>query len=109
MYLLGLSPSRSWVAVDDDRMRARMGWAFSLDAPRSSVRGASPDSGRVWGSGVHGWRGRWLVNGSSSGLVRIELDPPARARTGPVPLKVRELRVSVEDPEALVAALATRP
>ena len=55
---------------------------------------------------VHGWRGKWLVNGSSSGLVRIDLEPPAHARTGPVPITVRELTVSVDDREELVAALA---
>jgi hypothetical protein len=109
MFVLGLTRSRSWVEVDDERLRARMGWAFNLDAPLASVRAARQGAERVWGWGVHGWRGRWLVNGSSSGLVRIALDPPARARLGPVPLRVRELRVSLEDPEGLVGALATRP
>jgi hypothetical protein len=108
MGVLGLTPSRSWVEVDDDVLRVRMGWAFVLDVPLANVLDARPDSERVWGWGVHGWRGRWLVNGSSSGLVRIDLDPPGRARMGPVPLTVRELRVSVEDPDGLVAALTTR-
>jgi hypothetical protein len=108
MGVLGLSPSRSWVEVGDDQLRVRMSWAFSLDAPLVNVRDAGPDSGRVGGWGVHGWRGRWLVNGSSSGLVRVDLCPPARGRMGPVPISVRQLRVSVEDPDGLVAALATR-
>jgi hypothetical protein len=73
-----------------------------------NVRDARPDHGRVTGWGVHGWRGRWLVNGSSSGLVGVDLNPPARARVGPVPVTVRELRVSVDDPDGLVAALTTR-
>ena len=109
MRVLGLSPGRSWVEVGDDLLRVRMSWAFSLDAPLVNVRDARPDSGRVGGWGVHGWRGRWLVNGSSSGLVRIDLSPPVRGRLGPVPIGVRQLRVSVEDPEGLVAALTTRP
>jgi hypothetical protein len=37
--------------------------------------------------------------------VRIDLSPPARARTLGVPISVRELTVSVEDPDGLVAAL----
>ena len=105
MTVLGMSPAKSWVEIDEEHLRVRMGWAFVLDAPRVNVRNARADDERVWGWGVHGWRGRWLVNGSSSGLVRIELNPPVPARMGPIPLHVRELRVSVEDPEGLVAAL----
>ena len=108
MIALGLSPSRSWVEVGDDVLRVRMSWAFSLDAPLVNIRDARPDTGRVGGWGVHGWRGRWLVNGSSSGLVRIDLSPPVRGRMGPIPIGIRQLRVSVEDPDGLVAALTTR-
>jgi hypothetical protein len=46
-----------------------------------------------------------LVNGSSSGLVRITFDPPAHGHTAGVPVTVRVLRVSVDDPDALVQAL----
>jgi hypothetical protein len=105
MAVLGMSPAKSWVEVDEDRLRVRMGWAFELDAPLVNVADARPDHERVWGWGVHGWRGRWLVNGSSTRLVRIDFRPPARAHMGPVPLTVRELRVSVDDPAGLVSAL----
>ena len=105
MRLLGLTPRGSWVEVGDGRLRARMGWAFALEAPLESVRFAQRDSRRVWSWGVHGWRGKWLVNASSSGLVRIDLSPPARARSGPVPITVRELTVSMDDPDGLIAAL----
>jgi len=108
MVALGLSPRRSWVEVGDDLLRVRMSWAFSLDAPLVNVRDARPDTGRVGGRGVHGWRRRWLVNGSSSGLVRIDLSPPVRGRMGPIPIGIRQLRVSVEDPDGLVAALTRR-
>jgi hypothetical protein len=104
---LGLTPRGSWVEVDEEALRVRMGWAFRLDVPRSHVQSARPDTGPVRAWGVHGWRGRWLVNGSSSGIVRIDLAPPGRARVLPWPFAaaVRELRVSVEDPDGLVAAL----
>jgi hypothetical protein len=105
MAALGILPSRSWVEVTDDVLRVRMSWAFRLDTPRAYVRDVQPDLDRVWSWGVHGWRGRWLVNGSSSGLVRIDLAPPVRGRTGPLPITVRELRVSVEDPDGLISAL----
>jgi hypothetical protein len=106
MRILGLTPTVSWVEVEGDGLRVHMGRAFSFDAPLANVRGAQRDDRRVWGWGVHGWRGKWLVNGSSSGLVRIDLAPPVRARTGPFPITVRELTVSVEDPDGLVAALS---
>jgi hypothetical protein len=104
---LGMTPSRCYVDVDEHHLRVRMGMWFELDTERSVVRGAELDHDRVLSWGVHGWRGRWLVNGSSSGLVRITLEPSVRAWMGPVPLRVRVLRVSVEDPVGLVAALAT--
>jgi hypothetical protein len=108
MSVLGLSPIRSWVEVGDGLLRVRMGWAFQLDAPLAAVRDARLDDRRVWAWGVHGWRGRWLVNGSSSGIVRIDVDPPGRARMLGIPVSVRDLSVSVADPDGLIAAIATR-
>ena len=69
----------------------------------------SPPSNRahglVGGIGVHGWRGRWLVNGAATGLVAITVDPAVRAWAVGVPVKLRELTLSLEDPDALVGAL----
>ena len=106
MGMVGMMPSRCYVDVDDTHLRVRMGMWFELDTERTVVRSVAPDHGRVLGWGVHGWRGQWLVNGSASGLVRIELEPSVRAWMGPAPLRVRVLRVSVDDPDGLVAALA---
>ena len=105
MVLLGVVPEHCRVEVDDGELRVRMAWLFSLDVPRVNVRSVAREEGRVWGWGAHGWRGKWLVNGSSSGLVRIELDPPGRGRVSGVGVEVRELVVSVEDPDGLIAAL----
>jgi hypothetical protein len=105
MVVLGAIPEHCRVEVDEGELRVRMSWFFSLDVPRANVQSATPDDGRVWGWGAHGWRGTWLVNGSSSGLVRIELDPPGRGRVVGVGTEVRVLRVSVEDPDGLIAAL----
>ena len=108
MVVLGILPSRSVVEVHGHELRVRMTWAFRMRAPLASVRAVVPYAGRVWGWGAHGWRGRWLVNGSSSGILQIDLEPPARARTIGWPIKVRTLLVSVEEPEGLMAALARR-
>ena len=105
MVLLGVVPENCRVEVDDGELRVRMSWLFSLDVPRVNVRSVAREEGRVWGWGAHGWRGKWLVNGSSSGLVRVELDPPGRGRVASVGVEVRVLVVSVADPDGLIAAL----
>jgi hypothetical protein len=105
LVVLGIVPEQCRVEVDDGEVRVLMSWAFRLDAPRARVRSVARDHGRVWGWGAHGWRGRWLVNGSSQNLVRVEFDPGVRARCAGVGVRVDVLRVSVEDPDGLVAAL----
>ncbi len=105
MGLIGLTRPRCYVEVGADRIRVRMGWAFAAEIPRSSVRSATNDHDRVLGWGVHGWRGKWLVNGSSSGIVRMEIDPPHGARVLGFPIRLGVLRVSVDQPEQLIQEL----
>lgn len=107
--VLGLGPSRAHVTVDEHWVEVRMGWGFHSRIPRTSVVGAERTYRRVWGWGVHGWRGRWLVNGSSEGLVTLTIDPAVHARTAVFALTPHEVTVSVEDPDGLVAALAVTP
>ena len=103
--LLGLGRRWSTVTVADGAVRARMGWAFDGCAPLEAVQGAEPSSGFTLDRGVHGWRGDWLVNGAGNGIVEIRFDPPMRARTIGLPIRVHRLRVSVDDPAGLAAAL----
>ena len=105
MALVGLTPHNSWVDLGDGTITVHMGWAFHLTAARAAIRSVAPDHDRVGGWGVHGWRGRWLVNGTSRGLVRIGFDPAVRAWVMGFPISVHTLRVSVVDPDALCAAL----
>ena len=106
MVLLGLTHANSYVDVSATDVVVRLGWAFRANLLRSSVQSVAPDHDRVWGWGAHGWNGRWLVNGSSSGIFRIELRPAGRARVAGFPISLRELRVSVDDPEGLERAVA---
>jgi len=105
MAVLGMHRRNSWVEVRDGELRVRMAWWFRARVPLVCVTGAENDTSRVLGWGVHGWRGEWLVNGSSSGIVRLSIDPPQRARVCGVPVRLRVLRVAVEDPGALISAL----
>jgi len=107
MAVLGILPSRCFVEVTPDSLRVQMTWAFSATVPRPAVRSAAPDDGRVMGWGVHGWRGSWLVNGSSSGLVRLEIDPPGVARLLLWPVRLRVLRVAVDDRDGLIGAVTS--
>src|ERR1700678_1839044 len=90
---MGLGPAFSRVSVDGDRVRVRMGWGFRADIAKASIVDAAIDNDPVGAIGVHGWRGRWLVNGAAGGVVRIEIDPPARAFASGVPVRLRQLRV----------------
>lgn len=105
LTLLGAGPRASGVDVDGDEVRVRMGWSFRATIPRASITAVAPYTGLVTGIGVHGWRGRWLVNGAASGLVAVDIDPPVRAHVLGVPVRMRALRVSVDEPDALIAAV----
>jgi hypothetical protein len=83
-----------------------VGWAFAAEVPRASIIDVTRATGPVWAWGAHGWRGRWLVNGSGRGLVRLTIDPRARGRSLGVPIKLRELTLSIDDPDGFVEALS---
>jgi hypothetical protein len=112
MVLVGFRRANSFVdvgAADVTIRMGRAGWGFRATLRRDGITSVTDDHDRVLGWGVHGWRGVWLVNGSSSRIVRIEVDPPTRARVMGIPVRLRALRVSVDDPAGLRAALAPNP
>jgi hypothetical protein len=107
--LFRAGPGVSGVEVDADEIRVRMG-SFKLDIPRGSVRSIKRSQARVRGTtGVHGGRGRWLVNGSTDGLVELAIEPPCYLAPGIDTLfrrqKVNQLIVSLVDPDGLIAAV----
>jgi hypothetical protein len=102
---LGITRGRAYLDVAPNLVRVRMGWGFCADVPRPSIRSVRRVRNAV-SIGVHGWRGRWLVNGASGPLVAIAIDPSAPARVMGFPIRLRELIVSVEDPDAVIAALS---
>jgi hypothetical protein len=102
-------PGVAGVEVGATEIRVRMG-SFKLDIPRSSVRAVRRSHADVRGTtGVHGGRGRWLVNGSPDGLVELAIEPPCFLPPGLGTLFRREkvdlLTVSLVDPDRFVAAL----
>jgi hypothetical protein len=107
--LLGMGPRHSWIEVTDTVVTAQMGIWFRTRFPRTGVTGAEAFGRRTISAGVHGWGGRWLVNGSSSGITTIGIEPPVRAWVCGVPVRLRLLLISVEDPGGLRQALLARP
>lgn len=105
MSLLGLGPGRSRIVVDPSDVVVRMGWGFRARIPRASITRAYQDQIIGFGIGIHGMRGRWLVNGSMSGIVTIEIDPHEHALMMGFPVKLTRLQVSAEDSAGLVAAI----
>ena len=102
-------PRRCQVTVRSPQLEVTMGaggWAFAATVPCASITGVASVSGPVWGWGAHGWRGRWLVNGSGRGLVRLTIDPHGRGRCLGFSVTIRELTLSVDDPVGFVAALS---
>ena len=106
-----ISPSSAYVDLDDPTIHVRLGWAFSARIPRRLVARAGlgqPPTIRLT-AGAHGWRGRWLVNGAPDGIVTIDLSEPVRANVAGFPIRLKELSVSLEDPEGFLAALGAPP
>ena len=100
-----LLPADSYVELAGDEVRVRMAWGFRSRFPRAAVTAAAPYGRRPISRGVHGFAGRWLVNGSGDGIVSLELQPAQRAWVVGFPVRLRTLLVSVQDPAGLVAAL----
>jgi hypothetical protein len=105
LKLIGSGPAHSGIAVSDADLAIKMGRSFDGRAPRTSVTSARALTDTVISRGVHGWRGDWLVNGDGSGLVELLFEPPMPGHVLMFPVRVRRLRVSVDDPEGLVAAV----
>jgi len=107
--LLGLGPARSGVWVGRDSIRVMMGWGFRAEIPRRAVLEIGLDDAPVGGIGIHGWGGRWLVNGSARGLVRLQIKPGVRAWVMGIPVQLRTLRLSLVSPQDLTTLLSEHP
>ena len=102
-----IPPSGSFVELGADTIRVRLAWAFSARIPRRLVGTAGPGKAPAirFTAGAHGWGGRWLVNGAPDGIVALGLTEPVRAFVAGFPIRLRHLSVSLDDPDAFLAAL----
>ncbi|MGH7272030.1 MAG: hypothetical protein ACREJ3_16490 [Polyangiaceae bacterium] len=102
---LFLSPEESHVDVAEDLVHVKFSWSFRASFPRSSVASTRTSPERPLSRGVHGFAGRWLVNGAGDGILEIDFEPEQRAHVLGWPVRLRRLLVSVDDPNALAEAL----
>jgi hypothetical protein len=105
---LGMGPKHSEVRIADDVLYVKFGWGFRAAVPLSSITKAEENHDRVYSWGAHGWRGRWLVNGSSKGIVELTIDPATTVHVLGVPVKLSTLWVSVTEPQALIEACTAK-
>ena len=94
------------VTVSGDQVSVRLWILFLATFPRDAIADVRHETKRFISIGVHGGRGRWLVNGSWTRLVTIDLEPRQRARVLGIRVRLRQLIVSSRDPDALVGSLA---
>lgn len=102
---LFLPPSSSYLEVDGEQVQVQMGWAFRSRFPKSAITAVAETDKKPLSRGVHGFAGRWLVNGSGRGILTIDLTPSQRGYVMGFPVRLRQLMVSVSDPAALAAIL----
>jgi hypothetical protein len=100
-----MPPGDAYLEVGESDVHARMSWAFRATFARSAVESATRWARAPISRGVHGFAGRWLVNGAGDRILSIKLEPRQRARVVGVPVALRELLVSVDDPAALAQAI----
>jgi hypothetical protein len=106
--LLGASAHRDHVEMDGSNITVRLGWLFHATIARSAIADAKHHADMYGGWGAHGWRGRWLVNGSSKGVVELDLRTGQPARLlGVWPISLDVLYVSLVDPDGFLAALGS--
>jgi hypothetical protein len=109
LWPFGGTPARSYVEVGPEELHIKYGWAFEkrfrLDEIESVQAGKWP-----WWGGL-GWRsnlaGRLGLVASYSGIVDVRLKRKRWTWMVLLPLPCNQLTISLEDPEAFIAALRT--
>src|SRR5580704_6053997 len=90
---------KSEVRIADGSLHVKMRWACEAHIPVASITRADVTEERAFTPGVHYLSGRWLVNGSGTGLVTLTTEPPVKAKAAFRSVNLRSLVVSVSDPD----------
>lgn len=97
----------SYVEVSTEKLLVRMGW-YKLEVPRSEIEWVRRDRWSWWrGVGFRGsLRGNVCALGALDPIVRVHLRRPRLTVLSVLPTQLRDLYISPEDPDGLIAALA---
>ncbi|HLK01191.1 MAG TPA: hypothetical protein VKU39_14955 [Streptosporangiaceae bacterium] len=106
--VLGGGPGLSGTTVTGHEIQVRVP-GFTLDIPLTAVRSADRSGRNLHGTtGVHGGKGKWLVNGAPDGLVDLTISPPCYTGRSLATLfqraAVTKLTVSLVDADGFIAA-----
>jgi hypothetical protein len=106
LFLFGATPSRGWVKTGEHGIEARLGW-YHLAIPWENVASAEPAKWPLY-AGI-GWRSDLRTTlgliGSTAPVVRVRLCQPKRGRLLGLPLRYRDLYLSLDDPAGFRAAV----
>jgi hypothetical protein len=105
---LGLGPKGAAIRTSATHLHVKLGWAFEADIPLTSIVDIRRGERVIDGWGVRGRKGIWFVNGSSNDIVEVAIDPPLQARASHRRVDLHNLRISVSEPDAFIAALRAR-
>jgi hypothetical protein len=108
LWVVGLGPRHAVVQLSDTQLVVQMGWAFHANIPRRSIVQTRRPRAIWYAGGVHTtFGGRWIVAGSPSGIVALDLAPPVAGRTLGIPIRLKRLDISLVDPDGFLTALGT--
>lgn len=102
---LFIPPSKCFVEINGLEVQVQMSWAFRCRFPKTSVISTEKLDKQPLSRGVHGFAGRWLVNGSGRGILTINLTPVQRGYVMGFPVRLKQLMVSVAEPLQLATYL----
>jgi hypothetical protein len=111
LIISGILPSSPrYVALEDSVVRVRLGW-LETRFPHAHVVAAQRVRGDWrWSIGWHVvfvGTTALIVNGSWAGMVELRLEPSLVSRSLLVPISCSCVRLSLEEPEALLEALGS--
>ena len=111
MLVAGAGPSTARIGIENDVLRVQMGWFwFRATIPLRSIVHARRSANAWFAVGVHtDAMCGWIVNGSPLGMVHLTIEPPSVGRFAGLPIRVSNLWLSLEDPDAFVDALTDAP
>ena len=104
-WLAGMVEGNCWIDIGDDTIKARMGPLCSITIPRALVTGAREIEWAWWhglGGRIYGRMAVGFV-GRPDHVVELTFSEPVTA-INLFPKRCTRFAVSVDDPEALVAA-----